>query len=715
MRPTAPPSADPPDPTDPAPPSDTPVGPPTPEPEGWSPSLLATLSNVAETLVEGDGERHARLAAAALNLAADPAQVTQLRLVLRAFESRLANLALTGRPRRFSDLDLSGREAYLRSWAMSAIPQRRTAYQGLKRLITFLAYADPGPDGHNPRLAATSYQRRFEPVTDEPTPIRPLEPAELRTTTGGGMARDGTLELDADVAIVGSGAGGGVIAARLAAAGRSVVVLEAGPFVSEPEMPRDELAAFDRLYLNHGFNVSWDASIMTMAGAGVGGGTVVNWMTCIPVPDTIRREWAALHGIDGFDTSEVDADLAELERELHVGPVLDPPPKDAFVERGCAALGIDVAATRRNSDGCGNCAGCTFGCRRGAKQSGLRVHLGEAWRHGARIVADAMVTRVIVEGGRATGVEASVRVDGVERPLVVRAPQVALAAGALRSPWVLLRSGLDHGATGRHLRLHPVGVIAAFLDQEVRMWEGPLQGVRSLEGLQTWTARAVSGAIHDRAPATGSFVVESAPGTPGLLALVLPWEGRAGFDATMRRASRIAPLIGIVRDQGSGRVRIARSGRPRIDYLVAAEDREALRQAMLASARIAWAGGARELVAVGTPPVWLHAGSRAGDDRERRFGAFLARLEGFDFGPNRGTVVSAHQMGSVRAGADPSGYPCDPWGRVRSPEARRGGDRVVPGLYVGDASLFPTAIGVNPMITTMLWARRVARTVHAEG
>ena len=252
--------------TDRAPAPARPLGPPTPEPAGWSPAALQTLALVAETIVAGDGERRACLAAAALDLAADPAQVVQLKLVLRAFESRTANLLLTGRPARFSDLDLAAREAYLLAWATSRVPQRRTAYQGLKRLLAFLAYADPGETGDNPRLRAIGYDVEPEPVTADPTPIRPLDLGEVAAATPPGEA----MVLEADIVIVGSGAGGGVIAAQAARAGRSVVVLEAGPFLPEPEMPVDELAAFDRLYLNHGFNVSWDASIMTLAGAGVG-------------------------------------------------------------------------------------------------------------------------------------------------------------------------------------------------------------------------------------------------------------------------------------------------------------------------------------------------------------------------------------------------------------------------------------------------------------
>jgi choline dehydrogenase-like flavoprotein len=685
------------------------VGPPTPDPTGWSVAALRTLTLVAETISAGDGERRARLAAAALDLAADPAQVLQLKLVLRAFESRAANLLLIGRPTRFRDLDLAGREAYLLRWATSRVPQRRTAYQGLKRLLAFLAYADPGATGDNPRLRAIGYDDEPEPVTPDPTPIRPSDLAGVAATTPPGQA----LVLDADIVIVGSGAGGGVIAAEAARAGRSVVVLEAGPFLPEPEMPVDELAAFDRLYLNHGFNVSWDASIMTLAGAGVGGGTTVNWMTCIAPPASTRRHWMSAHGLDGFDGPELDADIATVMAEIAVSPPHNVPPKDALILRGCTELRQEVGEIQRNGVGCGDCGRCGFGCRRGAKQSGLRVHLAQAWRAGARIVPDAAVSRVLLDGDRATGVEAVTTVEGRPWRLVVRAPQVVLAAGALRTPIVLERSGIDHPATGRHLRLHPVGVIGAFLDEDVAMWRGTMQAARALHHLDINGDGRGDGRGDGPNDAPGGFIVESAPGTPGLIALVFPWEGRDAFEGLMRRIRHVAPIIGIVREKGSGRVHLSRAGRPRIDYTVSPEDRQTLGAMLAEGARIAWEGGSREMVAVGAPPRWFRAEGGPGDGRA--FDAWQAGLRGFSFEPNRGTVVSAHQMGSARAGGDPAGYTADPAGRVRAADARAGSDRIVRGLYVGDASAFPSALGVNPMVTTMAWARRVSRTVLAEG
>ena len=167
----------------------------------------------------------------------------------------------------------------------------------------FLAYADPGDGGEpNPRLVDMGYVRDDPGVTASPTPIRPF----ALPSTGDPAT---PIVLEADVAIVGSGAGGGVVAKALAEAGRSVVVLEAGALSTEPDMPRAEIDAFDRLYLDHGLTSTADGSISILAGSGIGGGTTINWMTSIAAPDPVRAGWARAHGIAGFDAAEGDADL----------------------------------------------------------------------------------------------------------------------------------------------------------------------------------------------------------------------------------------------------------------------------------------------------------------------------------------------------------------------------------------------------------------------
>jgi choline dehydrogenase-like flavoprotein len=657
---------------------------------------MATLAAVAETFVPGDAERRARLAVDALAAGTDPDDIARLRRALRLFEIPFVNLVLAGRPTRFADMSPADRERYLLGWATSRIKDRRVAFQALKRLLCFLAYADPGAGGTNPRLDRIGYVPDLDVLTHEPTTIRP----ELvtRTTAEGGAPS--TVTLEADVVIVGSGAGGGVVACELAEAGRSVIVLEAGPFVAEPGMPTGELAAFDRLYLDHGTTSAVDTAVAILAGSCVGGGTVVNWTTCIAPPTGLREEWAREHGLDGFDGAVVDADIATLESELEVTAANPVGPKDAAILRGGAAAGIgDAAVIRRNAD-CGACGSCGFGCRRGTKASGLRVHLARAYSAGARIVADAEVERVIIEGGRAVGVTATVRpaaiggtggagatrsapggaIDAAPAGhadaaaatgfrVVVRARQVVVAAGALRTPAVLERSGIGHPALGRNLRLHPVPVLGARFPEPVEMWRGVMQGARILVEPRPGDDQA-------------RYTIESASGHPGLLALAFPWEGSDAFASLMDGSRFFAPLLAICRDLDGGRVSLTRTGRVRIDYRISPRDAVTMRAALATMARVARGAGATELVALGTPARWLDlsgvgpAGGEAGiapSGSEPAFAAYLAELARWDPAPGRGMVFSAHQMGTVRAGADAASHPCDPDGRVRAAGTGSGG------------------------------------------
>ncbi len=666
-----------------------------PDEDRWPENDLAILAALAETFVPGDADHRARLASEALTASADPAQVRQLRLALRLMDSGAANLLLTGRPRSFTSMSTADRERYLLGWATARLGMRRSAFAAFRRLLTFLAYAEPGLDGPNLRLSRMGYRPDDPPVTQEPPAIRPL----VLPATSGSRTTEAAIVLESDAVIVGAGAGGGVLAAALTAAGRSVVVVEAGPFVDESVMPRDELSAFDRLYLNHGLLTTWDGSVTMLAGSGVGGGTLVNWMTCIPATASVRDEWERDHGIEDLTGATWTNDIATLDAELEVAEPTQIPPKDAVILRGARALGWDADPTRRNASACGDCGSCPFGCRRGTKRSGMRAHLGQAAAGGARVIADARVTRVLVEGGRAVGVEAEVAAggDGSTRSLVVRASTVIVAAGALRTPAVLQRSGVEHPAIGRHLRLHPVAVVAGRYDEPIEMWRGTMQAARSLQFVEPEADR-------------NGYVIEAAPGHPGLLALALPWEGSVAHADLMDGAARLSPLIAITRDGGEGRTTITPSGRVRIDYRLDERGIATLRHGLVSMTRLARAAGATEVLAAGMPPAWYRSADGAGD-APAAVARFEAALAAFDFGPNRGAVFSAHQMGSVRMGADRRTHPCDPWGRVR---ARDRGDGVIHGLYVGDGSLFPTGLGVNPMITIMALARRVARTVLAD-
>jgi len=666
-----------------------------PAPRGWSPRELATLSLVLEAIAPGDGVRRAAIAAAALEAASDPDDLRQLRWALRLLDSPAANRA-SGLPRRrFARLTPAERERLLLRWARSPIGRRRTAFQAFKRLGAFFAYADPGPTGRNLNWERIGYRPIEEPVTPEPPAIVPLP-------DDGGT---GALELEADVVVVGSGAAGGVAAARLAEAGRAVLVVEAGEFVPETELSPYELDGFDRLYLDHGLTATSDLGVAILAGGTLGGGTTVNWMSCLDPTAARRHDWAREHGLDGLDAAEADEELTRLHAELGLELAHEIPAKDRLILDAADALGWRNAVVHRDASACGDCGACGFGCRRGAKHSGPRRHLAWAARDGARFLVRATVERVEIQAGRAAGIAGSiVRSDGSSRPFRVHAPQVVLAAGALRSPLVLRRSGVDHPALGAYLRLHPVPVVAARMRHPVEMWHGTTQAANSDQFGAPGPAEA-----DGPGPAHGGFLIETAPGHPGLIALAFPWEGRAAATEMMAAIRHFAPLIGIVADQDHGRVRLTRHGHARVEYRISRRDADSARRALVEMARLARAGGAEAMVALGTPAAWY---VRPGEGPSAGGGwrAYLEALARFDFRPNRGTLFSAHQMGTVRAGTAPEDHPCDPRGRVRA-------DRlgiVVRGLYVADTSLFPTGLGVNPMLTAMALARRVSRTVLAE-
>jgi choline dehydrogenase-like flavoprotein len=240
-----------------------------------------------------------------------------------------------------------------------------------------------------------------------------------------------------------------------------------------------------------------------------------------------------------------------------------------------------------------------------------------------------------------------------------------------------------------------VSLVAGIFDDPIEMWRGTLQAARSFEF-------AVDDEDHRR------YTIESAPGHPGLIALALPWEGTDAHAALMHKTPNVVPFIAITRDGGQGRVRLTKARRVRVDYELDAIGIATLRHALVSMANLARAAGASRILAVGTEPRWHDARPRIGDE-SRMFTVFEDGLRIFDFDPNRGSVFSAHQMGTARLGGEARTHPVDPRGRVR---AASGG--VIGGLYVADGSLFPTGIGVNPMIGVMTLARRVARTVVAE-
>ena len=623
-----------------------------------SPAALSVLRAVAATLVsDGAADLGARVARkiAALPSAADRAELDRL---LRLLESRAVNLLLSGIPIPFTRMSPSQRERCLRGWATSRIPLRRKAFQALKRLTTVTHYTTPGV------ARAIGYPGPLGPAPNTAKPIRPL-------------AITGRTLLECDVVVVGSGAGGSVVAAELAAKGKDVIVLEKGGYRNEADFTHEEGEALETMYDAGGLRATRDLGVVVLQGATLGGGTVINYTTSFPTPPSVRHEWAQNHRLPHFESKEFNVSLHKVANRLGVNTdYAKPSGRDRVLIRGLEQLGWHHGLLPRDVRGCtqdDSCGYCGFGCRRGAKQSTLVTYLQDAARLGTRIVVDCEVRRVVIERGSATGVEARAG----RFALTVRAQTVVVAGGAVHSPALLLRSGVRLPELGRHLALHPATAVLGDMDEDVRPWTGTVQAHYSDQ-------------FADLDQGYG-FKFETAPVHPSLQALAAPWESAAGHRDRMARLQRTA-LIGILlRDRFGGRVSVDREGLPIVDYRLSRYDRAHLRRAIAGAAEVIEAAGAREIWVPLARDISYRPGPGARED-------WLRRVDRAGWGPNQLLLVTFHQMASCRMGASARTSVVDAENRVWG----------IRGLYVADASVFPTASGVNPMLTVMAIAHRAA-------
>ncbi len=601
-------------------------------------------------------------------------QRRELRLFLDLLDSALFMLPVTGTASGITRMAAADRETALHALANSALPVVRTGFQAFKRLATFLFYAVT-PDGtSNPTWGAIGYE-----VASPRNAVSPLTLTRVRTPT----------TVDADVCVIGSGAGGGVVAAQLAAAGRSVIVLEAGEPDQAADFDQRELMGMQRLYLDQGTTASRDLGVAILAGSCIGGGTSINWQTSLRLPDNVRDEWAGRSGIRALSGSAFTLALDAVCARLHVGiseSVRNG--NNAALERGCAALGYRWTEIARNSRGCdqSQCGYCVFGCRVGGKQSTANTYLRDAQQTGdTTIIAACKADRLRMERGRVTGVEATARdaATGSRHALRVNATTVVVSAGALETPAFLLRSGVAHPQLGRNLYLHPTTAVAGRYAEPIRGWLGAPQTVLC--------------DAFGEARGNFGFRLETAPVHPGLIALAQPWYGARDHRVRMQHAAHVSAIIVLTRDRQGGRVTIDREGRAVVDYTVRRMERELLQEGIATAARVHWAAGATE---IHTLHARDHTYRRSGG-RFLDIDAYCAAVARAPVTANRCAIFSAHQMGTCRMGTDRRGSVCDEHGQVHG----------MLGLYVADASLFPASSGVNPMITVMALAHLVGSHV----
>lgn len=487
-------------------------------------------------------------------------------------------------------------------------------------------------------------------------------------------------ETTVEICIIGSGSGGATAAWELARAGREVLVLEeGGDYTGGALTMRD--AMYDQLYMERGGRATADLAITVLQGRVLGGGGVINASDVVPIPPGVLRHWQSRYGLSELSPEAIAPyEKAALE-DLSANHPRDDQinPNNALLRRGAEALHLRHERMLHNRRGCQGLGKCLVGCPMDAKKNPRFVAIPGALAAGARFFLRARAVKI--EGATAELKTVRVRVldakgyhEGAE--IVVRAKTVILAANAIASAQLLLRSGVGNEHVGRNLSLQPQLPITAMFDREVQLFRGIPQSYAVTEYEQL---------DHPERGLWG-FRIEAIGGTPGIVSSLLPRLGHEG-KAMMQQFPKMAASLLLVPDAGNGRVALERSGRPRIEYTMPEEQKARYRDAIRAAARIYFAAGAREVAVPLARPLILRS------DRD------LAAVDGIAFEPATAPFISAHQQGSVRMAPSASAGGADPGGQVY-------GTR---GVYVFDSSGFPTSSSSHTMTPIITMSRYLTR------
>lgn len=545
---------------------------------------------------------------------------------------------------RLSKLPEETARRYVESCAHSKVSLLRLCFRAIVSPLKIVHFGQP-------RVArALGYDPPVETACAHPQPTPLLRPRKAE-----GRVR-------CEVAVIGSGAGGGTIAKELAEQGRDVVLLEEGEYIESRRFNRRPLDMAALMYRDLGMTMalSRSAGIPVPLGKAVGGTTTINSGTCFRVPSHVLAHWR-----DDLPLSpeELAPDYARVEEFIEVAPV----PEELLgncarvVRRGAEKLGLHGQPLNRNAKYCKGSGVCAFGCPTEAKRSANVSWVPAALKAGAQLYTGAKVQSISI--GRRHVVHAGA--------LEVEADAVVVSAGTLHTPSLLWRSGIRHPALGRNVSIHPACKASALFDEEIRGWEGVPQGF----------------GIHDLHEE--GILFEGIFTPPEFGAFALPFVGER-LTEVMEQYGRVAAFGFLIEDRSVGVLKLD-APRPMLFYELGKPEIEKLRRGVEMLARIFFAAGAREVYA----PVAGFDSLKSLDD--------IAALKDAKLNPAMFELSAFHPLGSCRASRDPARGVVDT--QLEAHDAQR--------LFVVDGSVFPSSLAVNPQLTIMAFAQRAARHIDA--
>ncbi|MHB8264095.1 MAG: GMC family oxidoreductase [Acidimicrobiales bacterium] len=572
----------------------------------------------------------------------------------------------------FHLLTSAEREEWNASSTTSRFLARKEAFKGLETLIGLAHASMPEVKaliGYDAAPAVGVDWTKVPPAVEFPLYKYPdLQPGDM----------------DTDVVVVGSGAGGAVAAYTLARAGLKVVVIEEGGFFNREHFNDHEpLERLSALYRDNGLTSTIGKPVISLPmGRAVGGTTVINSGTCFNTPEEVLHGWSN-EGIPGISPDDMQQYFDDISAVLGIGPsVPEILGSNAEVFRkGAELLGYHGGVIRRNARGCHGHGACCIGCPVDAKQGMHVSYLPRAAAAGATVLSNVKVDRLWLENGGAVGVIAHITDPdtGTSRGrLTVRARATVLAAGAVFTPALLAAQGLAHTSRqlGRNLVIHPGSGTTALFDDRLDAWKGVMQSYYVDERL-----------------AQGILLEATFP-PPGISysAGTLPVDGKDKV-GLLSLYPYMASCGSIISDNGYGRITLpGRSARPIIRYSLSQADTRKVIAGIAMASEIYLAAGAKEVYPMLPGLRSIKSMREVSSIREGRWRPGDLKLSAY------------HPMSSARMGTDPESSVVDPWGRIWD----------LPGAWIMDASIIPSSTRVNPQVTVMALAARCALALASQ-